>query len=110
MHRADVRRDHSIHPERLRVDRSRRGEALEDLEAVAGMLSGQSHRLGVRGFQSRVFDSRVTATNAEDVVVWFHGNSEEGEQGRCWQPLPAAKFICVFRASVALAGLPDLYR
>jgi hypothetical protein len=41
------------------------------------------------------------------------GGSEifkEAEQGRRWQPLSAAKFICVFRASVALAGLPDLYR
>ena len=80
VHRADVRRDHSIHPERLRVDRSRGGEALQYLEDVAGMLGGQSHRLGVRGFQRGVFDSRVTAANAEDVEVWFHGNSEEGEQ------------------------------
>jgi hypothetical protein len=78
--RADVRRNHSVHPKRLRADRPRSGETLQDLKAVAGMLSGQPHRLGVRGFQRRVFDSRVTATNAEDVVVWFHGNSEEGEQ------------------------------
>jgi hypothetical protein len=35
----------------------------------------------VRRFQRRVFDSRVRSANAEDVVVWFHGNSEEGEQG-----------------------------
>ena len=80
VHRADVRRDHSIHPERLRVDRSCRGEALQDLEAVAGVLGGQTHRLGVRGFQRRGFDSRMRSANAEDVVVWFHGNSEEDEQ------------------------------
>ena len=80
VHRANVRRDHSIHPERLRVDRPRGGEALQYLETVSGMLSRQPHRLGVSGFQRRVFDSRLTTANAEDVVVWFHGNSEEGEQ------------------------------
>ena len=80
VHRADVRRDHSIHPKRLRVDRSGRGEALQYLEAISGMLSRQPHRLGVGRFQSRVFDSRVRSANAEDVVVWFHCNSEEGEQ------------------------------
>ena len=75
VHRADVRRDHSIHPERLRVDRPRGGEALQYLETVSGMLSSQPHRLGVCGFQRRVFDSRVRSANAEDVVVWFHGIS-----------------------------------
>jgi hypothetical protein len=80
VHRAYIWWDHSIHPERLRVDRSRRGEALQDFKAVAGMLSGQTHRLGVCGFKRRVFDSRVRSANAEDVVVWFHGNSKDGEQ------------------------------
>jgi hypothetical protein len=79
VHCADVRRDHSIHPERLWVGRSCGGEALQYLEAVAGMLSRQPHRLGVRGFQRRVFDSRVRSANAEDVVVCFHGKTEEGE-------------------------------
>jgi hypothetical protein len=50
VHCADVRWDYSIHPERLRVDCSRRGKALQDFEAVSGMLSGQPHRFGVRGF------------------------------------------------------------
>ena len=80
VHRADVRRNHSVHPECLRIDRPRGGEALQYLEAIAGMLSGQPHGLSVCGLQRRVFDSRVRSANAEDVVVWFHGNSEEGEQ------------------------------
>jgi hypothetical protein len=81
VYRADVWRNHSVHPKRLRVDRSGCGEALKNLEAVSGMLSSQPHCLGVRRFQRRVFDSRVRSANAEDVVVWFHGNLEEGEQG-----------------------------
>jgi len=38
VHRADVWRDNSIHPERLRVDRSRRGEAFQYFKAIAGVL------------------------------------------------------------------------
>ena len=32
----------------------------------------------------------------------FHGISEEGEQGHCWQPLPAAKFY--FESESVFAG------
>ncbi len=75
VHRADMRRDYPVHPERLRLGRAHGGETLEYLEGLSGVLSRESHCLGVRLFAGRVFDARAALIYPIDVVVRFHGSA-----------------------------------
>lgn len=80
VHLADMRRNHSVHPERLGIDRPCDAQTFQDLEGLSGVLTGEP--LGFTGgiVQRGVFDRRFAVADSIDVVVWFHGNSEEANK------------------------------